>query len=474
MKRPWIPVLAASLAFAAGVPAKAQRPAQPKTGAAAIVEGVVREVFRSPRRNQVDYLVQLDVRRSELGRGAVDARRLLIPAPGDPVYVHVSQSAAGDGHAAIPTEGSSVRAYLYPRAQGGWDGASPDWFEPSNEAFARRGGDDLAPPAEDEGRGESAPKAPAGGSILETLGVKADQLNAGGRMVLKVTAVAPDSPAVKAGLEAGDVIIGANGQGFTSLDRLAELLRDGGRVGQLAVLDVKNGKQATIKIDVPGAAAVEPRPRRPDDAPAAEPKRSLGVKVEPKRLGLRTALEVTEVQPGGAAQEAGIEEGDVLVEADGVALTDSAQLQKVVDKSGSSLTIKIRDKRTGKDVPVEVKLAAADTTRPGGIPVPTPRPTPDSPAPAPGSLTSKSFGITTEAATADLLPVVKVVTVARGSAAEKAGIEVGDAITGVDDKIIFAPDLLDAALGKVGSTFTLTVLDVKTGKKTPVKVDLGR
>jgi S1-C subfamily serine protease len=72
------------------------------------------------------------------------------------------------------------------------------------------------------------------------------------------------------------------------------------------------------------------------------------------------------------------------------------------------------------------------------------------------------------------LPVVKVVKVASGSAAEKAGLEVGDAITEVDDKVIFAPDLLEAALGKVGSTFTLTVLDLKTGKKTPVKVTLGR
>ena len=147
-----------------------------------------------------------------------------------------------------------------------------------------------------------------------------------------------------------------------------------------------------------------------------------------------------------------------------------------VDKSGTGLAIKLRDHRTGNEVPVDVKLGASDATRPGGIPTPTPtpRPTPDAPAPAPGTLTSKSFGITTEAATADLLPVVKVVSVTPGSPAGKAGIEVGDAITGVDDRIIFAPDLLDEALGKVGSTFTLTILDVKTGKKTPVKVDLSR
>lgn len=464
MMRSWIPLMAASLVLAAGSSADAQQQdARPKTGAAAIVEGVVREVFRSPRRNLVDYLVQIDVRRSELGQGAVDSRRLLIPAPGEPVYVHVSQS-GGDGRNATPAEGSSVRAYLYPRAQGGWEGASPDWFEPSNEAFARRGADDPPPPAADD-RGATAPTTAASGSILQTLGFKADQLDAGGRTVLKVTDVAPGSPAQKAGFEKGDVVIGANGKGFKSVDEFTELVRKGGPVAQLAVLNVQNGQQATVKIEVPGAAATEPR---------AESNRSLGVKVEPKRLGLRVALEVTGLEPGGAAQRAGIEKGDILMEAEGVALTDSAQLQKVVDKSGARITIKVRDSRTGKDVPVEVQLGAADVSRPGGIPKPSPRPSPDAPAAVPGSLTSKSFGITTEAATADLLPVVKVVSVARGSAAQKAGLEVGDVITGVDDKVVFAPDLLDEALGKVGSTFTLTVLDVKTGKKTPVKVDLGR
>ncbi len=466
MIRSRILMIAASLVLAAGFSAEArQRGARSRGDAAAVVEGVVREVFRSPRRNQVDYLVQIDVRRSELGRGAVDSRRLLVPAPGEPVYVHVSQSGV-EGRDANPSEGSSVRAYLSPRAEGGWEGASPDWFEPSNEAFARRGGDDLPPPA-DDGRGATAPTTAAPGSILQTLGIKADQLDAAGRIVLRLTEVAAGSAAQKAGFEKGDVIIGANGQGFKSLDQFADLLRQGGPVAQLAVLNVQNGQQANVKIEVPGAAAPETQPR-------PESNRSLGVKVEPRRLGLRTALEVTELEPGGPAQIAGIEKGDVLVEADGVALSDSAQLQKVVDRSGASLTIKVRDSRTGKDVPVEVKLGAADAPRPGGIPTPTPRPTPDAPPAIAGALTSKSFGIAVEAATADLLPVVKVVSVARGSAAEKAGIEVGDAITGVDDKVVFAPDLFEAALGKVGSSFTLTVLDVKTGKKTPVQVNLGR
>jgi S1-C subfamily serine protease len=86
----------------------------------------------------------------------------------------------------------------------------------------------------------------------------------------------------------------------------------------------------------------------------------------------------------------------------------------------------------------------------------------------------KSFGVTTEAGTVGLLPVVKVVSVARGSAAEKAGLKAGDAITEINDRVVFAPDLLEDALGKAGPRFTLTLLDDQTGEKSSLKVDLDR
>ena len=121
-------------------------------------------------------------------------------------------------------------------------------------------------------------------------------------MVLKVTDVDAGSAAQKAGFEKGDVIIGANGQGFTSLDQFSELLRKGGPVAQLAVLNVQNGQQATVKIEVPGVRDRTTEPRTKSN-------RSLGVKVEPKRLGLRVALEVTDLEPGGAAQRRGSRKG---------------------------------------------------------------------------------------------------------------------------------------------------------------------
>jgi serine protease Do len=459
--------------------ALAQRAQQTKEGAAIVVDGVVREIFRSPRQTQTDYLVQIEVSRSEYGRSPADPRRVQAPAPGDQIYVHISQAndnrnRLGAGSPTLPAERSQIRAYLYARTQGGWEGAYPDWYDQGNAVVVNRGANDPEPPAEAQpgpGAPTTSPPPTSSGAILQQLGVKAEQLQVSGRLVLKVTEVVPGTPAQKAGLEPGDAIIGVNGGFITTLDQLATTLLQGGQA-TLAVLDVNSGKTAAVKVDMSGIAAAEAPRRQPETAPAPTnapvPGRVLGVKTEGVRLGLRTtALRVTDVQEGSPAAKAGIEKGDVIVQANGAPTGELQQLNAAIQSSGPVLTLTVRDSRTGKDVPVQVELGGAPANVPPG----------NSPAPSPpiggsGTASARSLGIVTEAGTADLLPVVKVVQVQPGSPAEKAGIEPGDAIVGLNDKVIFAPDLLDEALKNAGNSFTLNILDVKTGRKTPVKINL--
>ncbi|MFO0889571.1 MAG: PDZ domain-containing protein [Isosphaeraceae bacterium] len=463
-------------------PASAQRARQSKEGAAVVVDGVVREVFRSQRQTQVDYLVQIEVQRSEYGRSPADPRRVQAPAPGDQIYVHVHQPAEGQGrfgaagHNAIPGERATVRAYLYARAQGGWEGALPDWFDQANTGLVGRGPNDPEPAPGDEpvpdvtAAPAPAPTAGADESIAHRLGLRAEQVQVSGRLVLKVLDVVADSPAGKAGIEVGDAIIGVNGGFITDLEQLEEVVTRGGPVATFAVLDVRSGKTTPVKVDVSSLAVAKAPEPRPEPQPV--PTRTLGVKTEQVRMGQRTAGRVTDVQNGSVAEKAGIERGDVLTEADGTPLTDLAALQAAVQRGGAVMTFKVYDSRTRREVPVPVHFdgAAAATAPAGGTAPPVTIP---SPAPAPGSGTSsRALGLVTEAGTVDLLPVVKVVQVQPGSPAEKAGLEVGDAIVGLNDKVIFAPDLLDEALKTAGNAFTLSVLDVKTGKKTPVKISL--
>ena len=142
----WRALASALLVVVGGVGlAQAQLQPQPqgKQDAPVVVDGIVREVYKSPRQTNTDYVVQIEVQGAQLGKAPQERLRLGIPVPGDDVYVHVFQpregaprNAAAGGHRAIPTEGSTIRAYLYPRAQGGWGGAYPDWFDANNNIRA--------------------------------------------------------------------------------------------------------------------------------------------------------------------------------------------------------------------------------------------------------------------------------------------------------------------------------------------------
>ncbi len=115
-----------------GAAAFAQRAPQAKEGASIVVDGIVREVFRNPRQTQVDYVIQIEVSRSEYGRSPADPKRVQAPAPGDQIYVHIFQPLpehqgrpGASGHSAIPAERSQIRAYLYPRRRAAGREPSP-------------------------------------------------------------------------------------------------------------------------------------------------------------------------------------------------------------------------------------------------------------------------------------------------------------------------------------------------------------
>ncbi|MBX7071945.1 MAG: PDZ domain-containing protein [Pirellulales bacterium] len=473
MKRCHWPILAFVVAheyfsgFAAY--AVAQQPKLvPPEEAALVVEGVVRELYTSERENRTDYLVEITVSKSEARHIQPDGARQQYPAPGELLTIYVWQRHAPTGRLGQvqnplppPAERSRIKAFLTPREQGGWQATFPKWYELLNESVAGVTTGDPPPK-----------RSPTDDATDAThLGMTLERIQFANKTGLRVTSIERGGAAQQAGLEVGDVLVGA-GEASVSLESVEQLLDMTAANPQLdlLVVDVNTGRTAKITIVTRAAPARETEAQNPiDNSPPREQPSdeddgpSLGIAAERVTLGQRTALKVSQVEPNGAAARAGIEVGDILVKANGAPLTGPEQLAAALRKSGSAITLTVRDVRTGRDVPVEVPL--------GGSPV-KPAPTLPTEQPSANKTAPGQIGVVTELAFYDNEAAVKVTEVERGSPAERAGLQVGTIIVQAGDKPVLHPsDLIDAERAAKGS-LRLSIVAPGSRRKSTIEVRL--
>jgi len=421
-----------------------------KDEAPLVVDGIVRQVFTRGEQSRNDYLIEIEVRRSEARATAADSTRSRYPAPAELMYVHVAQSpgtgarsGSNDSKRRMPEEGRPIRAYLKPRAEGGWQDALPDWFEASGDNSGAVPRDDAA----------------AKHDTRAVLGMTIESLRVENRTALRVTSVTRGGPAQTAGLEVGDIIAGINGREITKADELTALAALGEKF-TLAIIDVNSGRVARVEVDPtlkPAEAAAA------GDAPEQAPKTvSLGMSAESVTLGTRSALKVIRVDPAGIAAKAGLEPGDILVAANGVPTTSVEQLLGALRKSGSTLSLTVRDTRTGRDTEVAVNLGAAKPASPKEA-------EPPATARDPGKL-----GAVTELAFHDNDFAVKVTEVTPGSVAARAGLRPGAIILAVDGKPVLHPNDLNDQVRNSHGALKFTVVDPARGTKSIVDVNLSK
>jgi S1-C subfamily serine protease len=238
--------------------------------------------------------------------------------------------------------------------------------------------------------------------------------------------------------------------------------------------------------DPPPAVAANAPPATPAPMPAPaplpapagrSPLDALGIAAEPLDVNGRFVLRVTDTVRNGPAERAGLQPGDILVAANGAPLTGMDQVAAIVAKGGE-VQLAVIDVNTGKGAQVSVALppslvAAAPGRNPAPAPVPTPSPSP-SPAPAPTPAAGRrSLGISAEAVTVGQRTAMRVVEVDPDSPAGKAGLEKGDVIVAANGAPVTGVEGLAAALRKSGPRLELLVRDTRTGRDTPVTVNLG-
>ena len=192
-----------------------------------------------------------------------------------------------------------------------------------------------------------------------------------------VNQVIPDSPADKAGLKQGDIILSIDGAKLTGSDQLAELVTGHKPGDQVKVEILRNGEQKEITANIGERKGEEPLRifGDPGSLPQIYTKKYvmgrsnisdtyIGVNLESLNAQLgeyfgvkdgQGAL-ITEVFEDSPAKKAGLKAGDVITQIDGKEVTEPADVQKAVgDKSkGDKLSLTILRDRARLEMAVEV------------------------------------------------------------------------------------------------------------------------
>lgn len=169
-----------------------------------------------------------------------------------------------------------------------------------------------------------------------------------------VSAVEKGSPAERAGLEPGDVIVALNGRAINHSSDLPARVADlkPGTPAQVDIIRKGEKKSVTVKV-----GEMKPDQVASNDQSAAQQGR-LGLAVRPltrgekKQAGVTGGLLVEAVS--GPAARAGIEAGDVVLSLNGVAVNSVEQLRGLVAKAGKHVALLVKRDEGKIFIPVDL------------------------------------------------------------------------------------------------------------------------
>jgi serine protease Do len=233
---------------------------------------------------------------------------------------------------------------------------------------------------------------------LEVSPERAKALNLKEERGVEVAHVEEDSPAAKAGIKEGDVVLEYNGDKVEGVDQFIRLVRETppGRQVKMAVwrngttenLTLTVGSRRGTVIETPGGpVTIPPIPPIPSMPPIDIPRFELSyqspvIGIEGESLapqgqladffGVKDGVLVKSVIRNSAADKAGLKAGDVIVKVDDSRVTSPREITSVLrsnrNKSNFTLTV-VRNK---KEMPVTVTLP--DRNGRANPPLPPPSP----------------------------------------------------------------------------------------------------
>ncbi len=189
----------------------------------------------------------------------------------------------------------------------------------------------------------------------------AKSLNLKGNKGVLVGEVTKGAPADAAGLKRGDVIVAFDGKEVAEVHNLPPLVAATPVGKEVAITILRNGAEQTLRITVgkmPGERSEMPGPAEPAEGKWGLALRDLDTRTA-QRLGLTPGegVLVVAVQPGSAADRAGVRTGDVLLEVNRQRVTSvkEAQAEAQKDQNAQSLLLLLRREDASLFAALELK-----------------------------------------------------------------------------------------------------------------------
>jgi serine protease Do len=157
-----------------------------------------------------------------------------------------------------------------------------------------------------------------------------------GALVAQVT---PKSPADKAGLERGDVIVRFGAKPIEKMRELPRAVAAAAPGTKVDVEVVRDGKHLKKSVEVAKLAEEKAKHGKPSEQPGDDQgSTAFGMDIADSDDG----VQITRVYPGGNAESAGIQRGDVIEEVDRVRVSGAQDAENKLRKAADKVLLVIR------------------------------------------------------------------------------------------------------------------------------------
>ena len=180
-----------------------------------------------------------------------------------------------------------------------------------------------------------------------------------GALVVKVL---PDSPAAKAGLEVGDIVVRFDGREIGFRSDLPPMVGNSQIGSSVPLQIIRRGKKKKVRVTIEKLPEENQVRNAASSKPEPEPSNRLGIVVRPPSEEEEEGMQLSgygvlvEKVNDGVASEAGIRPGDVLLLINNTKVTSPTKMEEILEELPADRSIPILIQRRGNPIFLALKL----------------------------------------------------------------------------------------------------------------------